>query len=247
MTSAEGADEATASRSDRIIDGTPSEAVHGAGLLLVRSDRKSLFDTCSATLVGPSLVLTARHCVTAVAPGPFLCDDQGQLLSESVGGRFRAETPLEQLYVFASAARPDFTQSASSLAVGVRAAKVFHDDATVACNHDVALVQLEHAIAGAPIAALRLDGDVAVGETVTVTGYGIDETSKLVPASAFAEVGEQPWLENGRDPRLAPEGKASCAMGPSAPVDDRDRGAVCLLALAGYVVLMRRRVTAERA
>ncbi len=62
-------DDAPRSLAQAVIGGTESSATHDQIVLLVHSDGAKVFATCSGTLVAPNVVMTARHCVSAVAKG----------------------------------------------------------------------------------------------------------------------------------------------------------------------------------
>jgi hypothetical protein len=131
---------------------------------------------CTGTVIAPKLVLTARHCVSAVANKDLspTCNADG---SASFGGAIGADFDPSTLYVFAGSARPEHTTlgdndfDASAWTTAVRGSAIIHDHAPNLCAHDLALVVLASPIT-APIAALRLDREVQLGEVTTAVGWG---------------------------------------------------------------------------
>ena len=49
--------------------------------------------TCTGTLIAPTLVATARHCVAELSEGPFSCDASGNLIGGGVGGQIGIDNP----------------------------------------------------------------------------------------------------------------------------------------------------------
>jgi hypothetical protein len=127
-------------------------------------------------VIAPRLVLTARHCVSVVAKSDLspACSADGSAI---VGGAIGADFDPTGIYVFAGIARADHTSiadndlDASAWTTAVRGSAIIHDGATNLCAHDLALLVLSSPIS-APIATLRLDGDVHVGETTVAVGWG---------------------------------------------------------------------------
>jgi hypothetical protein len=235
-------DDATSSLGSEIIGGTESGPEHDAVVLLVRTDRVSSFSTCSAVLIAPNLVVTARHCVSPQAGGSYACDDKGALVTGSTGGRPTSEAPLDELYVFAGATSPVFS-SPAALDAGFRAKKVFHDGATIYCNHDLALILLTTDVPNATLLPIRLDGKPAVGDIVTAVGFGIDESSTLVKTRrersvAITRVG--PYA-GGADVNLDPSappnefhvGEATCRGDSGGAVISKATGALLGIVSAG--------------
>lgn len=148
-------EERVASRSDAIIAGRESGAEQDAVVLLFQSARNQ---TCTGTMVAPNLVVTARHCVADTGDDGIVTDFEASDLRVFVG--------VDAL----SALRADDSKPATR-------GKELVVPRSRTLYPDVAYVVLEDSLS-TPIAALRLARGVAVGETVGVIGYGLDETGK---------------------------------------------------------------------
>ncbi len=160
------------SRSSAIVAGGPSGRAQDFAVMLVFSDpQRNLRSICTAALVAPRLVLTARHCV-AQTELDVQCRVDGEAV---VGGGVRANHDPRMLYVFTGHSRPDLDPTRWKPAG--RGVEVLDDGSSNLCNHDLALVLLEAPIAGVPIAQVRLDGDVAPGEALTTIGWGVTSTA----------------------------------------------------------------------
>jgi hypothetical protein len=139
--------------------------------MLVFLDASSGFrGICSAALIAPRLVLTARHCV-ADTDADVACSVDGAPAS---GGVVNANHDPRSLYVFTGTERPDLDPK--TWKPSGRGIEVLDDGSTNLCNHDLALVLLEQPISGVPIASLRLGGTVEKGEQLTTIGWGVTST-----------------------------------------------------------------------
>src|SRR4051812_45793786 len=78
-------DEALSARAQSIIDGEASGADEDGVVLLraVVADQSGI--VCSASLVGPNLIMTARHCVSYFTDGQFSCSVRGELIDNATG------------------------------------------------------------------------------------------------------------------------------------------------------------------
>lgn len=151
-----------------IVGGTPSSGAQDFTVMLVFSDpAKNLRSICTAALVAPRLVLTARHCV-APTDLDVQCSVDGTAVA---GGGVRPSHDPQKLYVLTGSSRPNLDPATWKPAG--RGAEVLDDGANNLCNHDLALVLLEAPIEGVPIAGLRLDGDADKGEALTTVGWGV--------------------------------------------------------------------------
>lgn len=158
-----------------IVNGSPSTAAHDDVVVLARFVDGGRASLCSATLVAPNLLLTARHCVS-IADSSAMCAPDG---TPAVGAMLHGDREASDFAVFvgSSGVAPSSTDESKASA---RGKTLVVDDASTICNHDVAFVVLDRALT-APIAPIRL-GPPAKGETFTAVGWGIDETGHL-PAS----------------------------------------------------------------
>jgi hypothetical protein len=169
------ATENSARGSQAIIHGSPSSAEQDAVVVLTTfrdGVRRSL---CSATLVAPNLIITARHCVSDTDT-TTACTKEGTPIA---GAIVKGERAAENLVVFVG--QDGLAPSTEDVANGsARGAEVIAEPVTTVCNNDVAFVVLDTKLA-APIAPIRL-GPPVLDEKLAAVGWGIDETGTL-PAS----------------------------------------------------------------
>jgi hypothetical protein len=123
---------------------------------------------CTASLVGPNLVLTARHCVSYLSEGPFVCSVEGELTDNPEGGgRLGLHLPADSIEIYGGKpprkrALAHGTQIISSLAPTI-------------CKNDLAFVVLDTAL-DLPLVPLRLGRPALAHETGVLVGFGLDET-----------------------------------------------------------------------
>lgn len=162
-----------------IIAGLPSGAEHDGVVVLAQFEAGVRRGLCSATLVAPNLVLTARHCVSN-SDSSIACNTDG---TAAFGGKIHDDVPAANLVVFVgkNGAPPSLADEAGAKARGT---KLVVDDSKTLCNHDLAFVLLDRPV-DAPIATLRLSGGPTATERVTVVGWGVDQTGTL-PATRRA-------------------------------------------------------------
>jgi hypothetical protein len=167
----------TAQTEQRIIRGTPSDASQDAVVLLtyVPAGQTEPFGECTATLIASNLILTARHCVAQTADTGFICDEKGV---GSSGGAVMGNHKADALYVYTGTSRP-IGDAASTSKAKARGTQIVDDGGKNLCNHDIALVVLDRAVEGAPIAPVRLDTPPVEGATVTAVGWGLTQSSSL--------------------------------------------------------------------
>ncbi|MBX3264095.1 MAG: trypsin-like serine protease [Labilithrix sp.] len=155
-----------------IIRGVSSGTEHDAVVVLTTFREGLRRSLCTATLVAPNLVITARHCVSDTESSTA-CSMDGTPI---VGGGVKGDRAAGDLVVFLGkgGVAPDTEVEVNGVA---RGAKVVVDAASNVCNRDVAFVVLDRKLA-APVAPLRL-GPPTMSETVSAVGWGIDETGTL--------------------------------------------------------------------
>ncbi len=163
--------------SQAIVHGEVSGADQDATLLLVLVDRASSrrLGVCTATLVAPRLVLTARHCV-AKTDTDVACSPSGEPV---LGGRVLGNRAPEDIFVFAGPTRAAFTGDAppeldmEKWQPDGQGAEILDDGATTLCDHDIAFVRLKEPILNVTPALLRLDSGISPGESLVTVGWGV--------------------------------------------------------------------------
>lgn len=172
-----------------IVNGIASGADQDSVVMLARFENGARVGLCTATLVAPNLLLTARHCVSMTDPAAA-CGSDGQPV---VGALLHGDRAPGTLAMFASAGGAAVDTTSDALATA-RGKTLVVDDATTICNHDLAFVVLDRAVTG-PVAQVRLAAP-ASGETLTAVGFGITEAGALPSArrqrSGLALVGAGP-------------------------------------------------------
>ena len=155
-----------------IIRGISSGTEHDSVVVLTTFRDGLRRSLCTATLVAPSLVVTARHCVSDT-DSSTACTKEGTPIT---GGGVKADRDPKSLVVFLGKGgiAPDTEVEANGSA---RGAKVIVDPATNVCNRDVAFVVLDQKLP-APVSPIRL-GPPAIDEKLAAVGWGIDETGVL--------------------------------------------------------------------
>jgi Trypsin len=155
-----------------IIRGMVSGTEHDAVVILTTFKDGLRRSLCTATVVAPNLIITARHCVSDT-DSSTACSKEGTPIT---GGGVKADRNATDLVVFLGqdGIAPDTEVEANGSA---RGAKVIVDPSTNVCNRDVAFVVLDRKVA-APVAPIRL-GAPMLDEKVAAVGWGIDETGAL--------------------------------------------------------------------
>jgi MYXO-CTERM domain-containing protein len=151
--------------SQPIVNGTPSTAADDSVVFI--SMNGSNDDFCTGTLITPNLVLTARHCVSAMDEstecGTFTTQSPPSTFSISIG-----VTPGARV----ATAKALFVDSAMSAS---------------GCSNDIALFQLDKDLPTAKLSPVRFT-KLTVGEAARTAGYG-DDGSGAVTKGRYVKTG----------------------------------------------------------
>jgi MYXO-CTERM domain-containing protein len=161
---AAGEQEQPASRAQSIAGGT-ADYSHQNVFLLARETQHA-GSLCTATLIAPNLLLTARHCVS-----PGTGDDHVLCGDAVLGDPYPASA-------FIATNDPEPGQDSDVFrAIDVRVPGVGVDT----CGYDVALIILKKSVPASisTPAIPRIDREVEPGESYTAVGYGVNEAGDL--------------------------------------------------------------------
>ena len=131
-------------------------------VLLLQDDTAAGF-RCTATLIAPNLVVTARHCVgkRAVPSASTLC--QGDATTNG------AQSLPD--YAGDVAAAPMYLSDKPGGTILARGLLVYDDNATTTCAHDLALIGLDRNVAGITPSEIRRT-PLAVSDALVAMGFG---------------------------------------------------------------------------
>jgi hypothetical protein len=153
-------DGASAQEAEPIVGGTVDTT--RPDVLLLQDDTVPGF-RCTATLIAPNLVVTARHCVGKRADpnASTLC--QGDASTNGAQSLPTYDGDVD--------AAPMFFSDAPGGTLLARAQTIYDDGATTTCAHDLALIGLDRSIAGITPSQIRRT-PLAVSDTVLAMGFG---------------------------------------------------------------------------
>jgi hypothetical protein len=164
--------ELTDARAEGIVAGERSGTDQDGTVLLRAVLEDGSEALCSASLVGPNLVLTAAHCVTYSIEGDFSCSVRGELIDNGTGGgRLGLLFPAARLEVYGGKA-----PRKSPLAHGL---KVISTLSPNVCQDDLAFVVLDTALE-LPVVPMRLGRPALVHEAVVLVGYGTTRNDEYI-------------------------------------------------------------------
>jgi hypothetical protein len=152
-----------------VVNGKSSPAgTREDAIVFLRAELDGKELSCSATLVARNLALTARHCVAYGTPGPFTCNLRGELLDDGSGaGRLGLDLPAEGLEIH--------TGDGADRRLVAHGSQVISSLTDTVCIDDIAFVVLDREL-DLPVLPLRIGRGARIGEKVSLTGYGLDET-----------------------------------------------------------------------
>lgn len=160
--------ERVAQRTEAVVNGVPS-GPEDDGVVFLVATRPTVIESCTATLVAPNLVITARHCVAEFANETFTCTPSGELAPSSQGGTMGPLLPPEAIAIQRGAG-----PAREFAAQGVQ---IFSVQTPSICRNDIAMVLLDRNIENVPIMPIRLDAGNEPGEGIRIVGYGLDENN----------------------------------------------------------------------
>jgi hypothetical protein len=175
--------------------GEPSGPEEDA-VVFLRAQTPTRIDSCTATLVAPNLIVTARHCVAEFANNTFTCTSEGELAEGSQGGTMGPLLPPENIGIAIGA---DPTVNPELVAVGL---EIFSVETPSICRSDIAMVVLDRDVPNVPIVPMRLGRGNSPGDELRVVGYGLDENDVFAKRNTrsgvqIVEVGRSEFRNNG--------------------------------------------------
>lgn len=172
--------DAGSSVSAALIGGDLSSNAHDAVVFLRGYRLDNTFGDCTGTLLSPSVVITAKHCVSEVESGKFVCSGGGTLVGDGTGaGLFGAKLDPARIEVY-TGAQPSGDPVAHARAI-------FTTESADACHDDVAAVVLDAPLPEA-FPALRSARATVVGENVRLLGYGTGDHPGIIERREISEV-----------------------------------------------------------
>ena len=143
-------------------------------VLLLQDDTVPGF-RCTATLIAPNLVVTARHCVgkRAVPAATTLC--QGDATTNGAQSLPNYTGDVD--------AAPMYFSDAPGGTILARAQTIYDDGATTTCAHDLALIGLDRNVVGITPSEIRRT-PLAVGDALVAMGFGWTDRMATINATS---------------------------------------------------------------
>ncbi len=189
---------------EAIVHGAADKGRHPAVVALIAEDGDGTA-LCSASLIAPDVLLTARHCVSYLRSESVTCPGNGAQVT--------GERPPSSLFVVLG-------DDASSAPVA-RGAEIFVPNEDQLCDADIALVRLDRAIDSVTPLPLARKGPASGGEIVAV-GFGKNTLNGGAGVKRFRT--DVPITATSRFEFLV--GESTCSGDSGGPALDVDTGAI---------------------
>ncbi|MFO0679903.1 MAG: trypsin-like serine protease [Polyangiaceae bacterium] len=148
-----------------VTGGVPSPPEFDAVLRIETKFANGSFADCTATLVAPNIVVTAKHCVYEVGVGPFNCSTDGVLTSSGSPGRFGAAAPSNDVKVYVGPTLTTTPFTSGSKTVGTKA--------TDSCKDDIAFVVLQTPVTNVTPVTIARRAAIDLLKPASVDGWGL--------------------------------------------------------------------------
>jgi Trypsin len=162
----------------RVAVGTSDPTIYGGtedddgeaapGVVALRVGTGGTFELCSAALIAPNVVVTARHCVTKNVSTSVSCDEDGRSAN---GPHVSADEEPSTIGVYVGA-NPRFAGDPVS-----RARAIVAPTGPYLCDSDIALIVLETPILNIAPLPVRMHSAAYAGELVRAVGYGQNDSA----------------------------------------------------------------------